>query len=322
MKIDRLLGIVIFLMNHEQTTAQELAEEFEVSVRTIKRDMETINLAGIPIRSILGVHGGYSIEPRFTLNKQFVKKQEYMTIITALIGLQSSFHSKNFQVLLDKYKNLVGDSKSNSIFLDYSTAQEGSNVQQSLEIMDNAIHQRRHILISYRNAQQDTSQRKVQPLALTCKWYDWYLFAYCERANDYRLFKITRIKKATMLDSQFQEYKNIEELMKKHDHFYSESCMDIALLIQDKDRDLLKEFFPKGTFEPIDEMKWIMHLRLPEYEQIWKAKLIALGDRVKILKPESLRKELVSAAHTFIANNGAVSFSQSKTSPDWSSRKV
>jgi predicted DNA-binding transcriptional regulator YafY len=313
MKIDRLLGIVIFLMNHKQTTAQELAEEFEVSIRTIKRDMETINLAGIPIRSIFGAHGGYSIEPRFTLNRQFVKKQEYMTIITALIGLQSSFHSKNLQVLLDKYKNLDGDSKSNSIFLDYSAALEGTEVQQKLELLHHAIHQRRHILISYRNAQQDTSQRKVQPLALTCKWYNWYLFAYCESANDYRLFKITRITKVATLDSLFQGHKNIVELMKKHDHFYSESCMNVALLIQDKDRDLLKEFFPKGTFEPIDEKKWSMHLRLPEYEQIWKAKLIALGDRVKILKPESLRKELVSAAHTFIANNGAASFSQLKT---------
>ncbi|SFG83786.1 helix-turn-helix transcriptional regulator [Sporolactobacillus nakayamae] len=96
MKTDRLLGIVIYLMNHQQTTAHELAKKFEVSIRTIKRDMETINLAGIPIRSVLGAHGGYSIEPRFTLNKQFVKRQEYMTIITALMGLQSSFHSKNF----------------------------------------------------------------------------------------------------------------------------------------------------------------------------------------------------------------------------------
>ncbi|SFG83806.1 helix-turn-helix transcriptional regulator [Sporolactobacillus nakayamae] len=219
-------------------------------------------------------------------------------------------------MLLDKYKNLVGNSKSNSIFLDYSAAQESSNVQQSLEILDNAIHQHRHILVSYRNAQQDTSQRKVQPLALTYQWYAWYLFAYCEHANDYRLFKITRIKKATMLDSQFQKHINIEALMKKHNHFYSESSVDIALLIQDKDRDLFEEFFPKGTFEPIDEKKWIMHIRLPEYEQMWKAKLIALGDRVKVLKPESLRKELVSAARTFIENNEAASFSQSKTSPE------
>jgi len=315
MKIDRLLGIVIFLMNHEQTTAQELAEEFEVSIRTIKRDMETINLAGIPIRSVLGAHGGYSIEPRFSLNKQFVKRQEYMTIITALMGLQSSFHSNKYQILLDKYRNLYGVAKNSSIFLDNSAAQEGANVQHNLKFLEKAIHQRRHILISYRNAQQDHSQRKVHPLALICKWYDWYLFAYCERSNDYRLFKITRIKKAAMLDTEFQEYKNIEELMKKHDHSYSVSCIDIALLVQNEDRDLLEEFFPKGKFELISEKEWIMHVCLPEYEQLWKAKLIALGDRVKILKPESLRKELVSAARSFIANNETGTFLQSKNLP-------
>jgi predicted DNA-binding transcriptional regulator YafY len=74
-------------MNHHQATANELANTFEMSVRTIKRDMDTINLAGIPIRSTLGIHGGYSIEPRFTLNKQYTKRQDYSTIITALMGL-------------------------------------------------------------------------------------------------------------------------------------------------------------------------------------------------------------------------------------------
>lgn len=318
MKIDRLLSIVVFLLNHHQTTANELANTFEVSVRTIKRDMETISLAGIPIRSTLGIHGGYSIEPRFTLTKQYAKRQDYSMIITALIGLQSSYHSKKSEELLNKFVNLMGDSVStvNPIYLDNSVVQENALVQQNLQRLEKAIHHRQNVILCYRNAKQKNSERIVQPVALNCKWYNWYLFAYCEKSNDYRQFKLNRIKQLKLLNSVFKEHTNIEELMHEQDRSYSETSIAIDLLVQNKDRDLLEEYFPKGNMTRIDNKNWMMRVYLPEYEQIWKAKLIALGDRVKILQPESLRKELISVARSFIANNEIATFPQSKTSPD------
>ncbi|MCO7126896.1 WYL domain-containing protein [Sporolactobacillus shoreicorticis] len=304
MKIDRLLGIVVFLLNHRQATANELASTFEVSVRTIKRDMDTINLAGIPINSTLGVNGGYSIEPRFTLNRQYTTRQDYATIITALMGLESSYHTKKTEQLLNKYLHLIGDSDhaAGPIYLDNSIAREGMLVQHHLQLLEKAILHRQNVHLWYRNAKQETSERMVQPIALSYKWYDWYLFAYCEKSKDYRQFKLVRMKQLELLDTLFNEHRNVENLMHEHEQSYSETSIAIDLLVQDKDRDLLAEYFPKGSFTRMNN-EWMMRVYLPEYEMMWKAKLIALGSRVKITRPEFLRQELITTAQSFIANN-------------------
>ena len=70
MKIDRLMGIVVYLLNHGRTSAQKLAEEFEVSSRTIMRDLESLDQAGIPIQSFYGAEGGYQLMEDFVLEKQ------------------------------------------------------------------------------------------------------------------------------------------------------------------------------------------------------------------------------------------------------------
>jgi hypothetical protein len=91
--------------------------------------------------------------------------------------------------------------------------------------------------------------------------------------------------------------------MHEHDRSYSETCLAIDLLVLDKNRELLKEYFPKGSMTRINDEEWMMRVYFPEYEMIWKAKLIALGSCIKIINPEFLKKELVTTAQSFIANN-------------------
>ncbi|MCI1858905.1 MAG: YafY family transcriptional regulator [Sporolactobacillus sp.] len=303
MKIDRLLAIVIFLLNHRQATARTLADAFEVSVRTIKRDMDTINQAGIPVRSTAGAGGGYAIEPRFALSKQYIKKTDVEAILTALTGLQSSFYRKRLEPLVERLTQLSKPSPPNSIFLDYSVAQEGRFVQVHLNQLAKAIADRHRVLLTYRNLKQEVSERQVRPLALTCQWGSWYLFAFCEKADDYRLFKLIRMKQIVVLGSVFPKIDGVEALMRQHLRSYSDGCIDIEILIHEQDRDLAEELFPNGQSSRQSENHWVMHLHLPAYERLWKAKLICLGDRVKIIRPDFLRTELTSLAKSFIAEN-------------------
>ena len=94
MKIDRLISIILYLLNHGRTSAQKLAEEFEVSPRTIVRDLESLDQAGIPIQSFCGVDGGYQIMDSFVLEKQVATSHKYDWIVTALRGMASAYARK------------------------------------------------------------------------------------------------------------------------------------------------------------------------------------------------------------------------------------
>lgn len=106
MKIDRLISIILYLLNHGRTSAQKLAEEFEVSPRTIVRDLESLDQAGIPIQSFCGVDGGYQIMDSFVLEKQVATSHEYDWIVTALRGMASAYASKSLKQALAKMQSI------------------------------------------------------------------------------------------------------------------------------------------------------------------------------------------------------------------------
>ncbi|MBP3039448.1 WYL domain-containing protein [Bacillaceae bacterium Marseille-Q3522] len=305
MKIDRLLSITIFLLNHPKTTSKELANKFEVSVRTIKRDIENINLAGIPVMSTLGSNGGYSIHPRFTLDKQFLRSEDFALIAAALTGLQSSFENKKTEEILEKYQVLSKnkDIREGHIYLNYSAAREGKFVQQHLSSLEKAIIHHQVVDILYCDAKQQPTKRQVHPLALRYQWYDWYLFGYDPDKKDYRMFKIVRIKKITIHNCIFKEHHNISDMMLNHDREYSQKCIDIDIHFHEENQSIVEEYFPKGRILKKKGKTHQLRLHLPENEMMWKAKLIALGDCIKIIKPDSCRQELMNIAQNFIKNN-------------------
>lgn len=129
MKIDRLLGIVIYLLNRDIVSGNALAEKFEVSIRTIQRDIETLNLAGIPISAMQGINGGYCIIDSFKLDKQITSTEDYQFIITALMGMNSAYNNKKLETTLEKLLNISKQEQSISskVKLDFSVSEKGSD---------------------------------------------------------------------------------------------------------------------------------------------------------------------------------------------------
>ena len=195
MKTDRLLSIVIYLLNHDIASAAKLAARFEVSKRTILRDIEHISLAGIPIQSHPGAKGGYSIMEGYKLDGRIVNDDVMTTITTALQGLLSAYDNKRYNEALEKISSTFQQKQIQNIFLDFGASGENEEIQTRLKILENAMNVKYAVEISYENAMGYASRRLVEPIALNYRWYAWYLLAFCTSKKDYRIFKVARISK-------------------------------------------------------------------------------------------------------------------------------
>lgn len=301
MKIDRLLGIIISLLNQEAMTARQLAEKFEVSARTIQRDMESISMAGVPIVSNTGLYGGYSILPSYKLENQFIKKEDYRIIIMALKSLNTGYESRQLEHIIDKYLTLNNKFTQN-VFLDYGIAREDNRVQNNNKMIEHSINDKTQITFDYKNTSGTLSFRRVQPLALRFQWYGWYLFGFDLDKKDYRTFKIARIQKLRTTSIKFICDIDLEELLRIHDRAYMETCESIRVWCHEDSIDVLEEYFPGEEKTASEEGHYIMNLHVPPNERLWQALLLSMGDRVKIMEPEYYKQRLIETSLKFLSN--------------------
>lgn len=301
MKTDRLLEIIIYLLNHETATARQLADRFGVSVRTIQRDMDSICLAGVPLIAEVGSSGGYSILPDYRIKNQFVDKSDFALIIMALKSLNTGYESSRLESILDKYLSLK-EADSPRVFLDYSVTKENENVRTNNRTLEEAIARSVQVEFNYRNASGGVSHKTVCPLALRFKWYDWYLFALDPSKNDTRTYKVARITGLMSTGIPFESKENVEKLLKASEEEYLRSCADIEVWCTGDSIMTLEEYFPEEKKEPLGDGNFIMHLHVPPGEKLWKALLLSMGDKIKILSPDDYREELIRTAEKFLTN--------------------
>ncbi|QHQ59640.1 WYL domain-containing protein [Anaerocolumna sedimenticola] len=301
MKIDRLLGIIISLLNKETLTAKQLAEKFEVSIRTIQRDMESISMAGVPIVSNTGSSGGYSILSSYKLENQFIKRDDYKIIIMALKSLNTGYGSRQLEHIIDKYLALNGGYAQN-VFLDYSVSREDNKVQENNKLIEHSINDMTQINFDYKNVSGILSHRNVQPLALRFQWYGWYLFGFDLSKRDYRSFKIARMQNLEATDTKFCNDADIEELLRLNDNEYMQTCENIKVWCHKDSISILEEYFPQEERVAFEEGHYIMNLHVPPNERLWQALLLSMGDKVKIIEPEYYRQKLIETASKFLSN--------------------
>jgi len=174
MKIDRLISIIVYLLNHGRTSAQKLAEEFEVSSRTIMRDLESLDQAGIPIQSFYGVEGGYQIMDSYVLEKQVATSHEYDWIVTALEGMASAYASKSLKQALEKVQS-ISHTRDTAVSEDLGVASEDDKTNEQLTLLEDAIKEKCVVRFSYTNSHDEVKDIQVEPVCLQYKWYNWYL---------------------------------------------------------------------------------------------------------------------------------------------------
>jgi len=195
MKIDRLIGILSILLQKDKVTAAELSDKFEVSRRTIIRDIDDICKAGIPIVTTQGKGGGISIMEGYKIDRVLLSNEDIMAIFTGLKSLDSVSDNPHYRQLMDKLstENAKTSDSENHIIIDLA-AWDKSAVSGKIELIKSAIKNNNIISFKY-YAPNGESTRIVEPYHLIFQWSNWYVWGYCTARQDYRLFKLTRLFK-------------------------------------------------------------------------------------------------------------------------------
>ena len=289
MKIDRLMGIVVYLLNNGRTSAQKLAEEFEVSSRTIMRDLESLDQAGRPIQSFYGVEGGYQIMDSFILEKQVATSHEYDWILTALKGMASAYASTRLEQILAKVK-IFNHTEDTSVSMDLSVAREDDKINEQLKVLEDAIEKKHVVRFSYTNSHDEIKQIQAEPVCLQYKWYNWYLIAYCENYHDYCMFKLVRMDSLQQTDIKNTKIHNLSDIKMRDNN---EKIVHIKLygkaIVKAKCREYLNgcitQEFENGDFE--------FCFSVPEHETFWYGVILSLGNKVRIIEPQEIKERII-----------------------------
>lgn len=287
MEQSRLFKIVYHLLEKGKSTASELAEKFEVSIRTIYRDLDTISAAGIPIYATQGKGGGIFIMQDFVLNKSLLSEQEKEQILMALQGISATEHNQTDELLM-KLSGLFQSKVTNWIEVDFSEWYKNTPNYDIFNLIKNAIFNQYTITFSYFAREGNYSNRTVEPIKLIFKNKDWYLYGFCLLRNDFRFFKLTRIKDLEISSDTF-----IREVKSNH---------EIETVIKNKNSIHAKlKFSPKVAFRVYDEFtdnvskdnqgNLYVNIDLPDNDTLFSY-ILSFGDNVEILEPDYLRHSM------------------------------
>lgn len=286
MKNNRLFQILYYILEKGKVTASELADKFEVSVRTIYRDIDSISGEGIPIYDTQGKGGGIEIAEEFTLSKSLLSEEEKEQIIVALQGLKNVNRGYENE-LLTKLSALFKMKNTNWIEVDFTNWQNNKEYEKMFYDIKTAIVNKYAISFSYFSNREEETKRKAKPVRLLFKGQDWYLYAFCMLRNDFRYFKLSRMKKMELLDIA-----------------YEEDFHDLVLEKEMKNDNRVKikvKFKRKAAFRVYDELSGEItedgegnvyaEIEIPNDYNLYYY-IFSFGDSVEVLEPKEIRLQV------------------------------
>lgn len=203
MQINRLFEIIYILLDKKTVTAAELAERFEVSARTIYRDIEALSEAGIPVFMSKGRGGGISFLPDFVLNKAVLTERERTDLLSAIKAVRAVDLSGGDDTL-EKVSTMLGSRNADWIEVDFSSWGNMRAEAESFKALKNAVIEKRAVEFIYSSGRAEKTRRAVLPLKLVFKSAAWYLYGFCRLRSDYRFFKLRRIEDIIITDEHFE----------------------------------------------------------------------------------------------------------------------
>lgn len=206
LKTERLLETVFLLLDKRKVTAEALAARFGVSKRTVLRDMESLSLAGIPIYSRQGKEGGFSLMETFILDKSLLTAEEQKEILSALETMKP-FTENHTEKLLMKLKGIFSSPEPRTDWLEVDFFRWGKKNGDSerFNLLKSCILKRQPVAFVYSGTSGKTEKRQAYPLKLVFKKNTWYLQGFCPDKNDYRTFKLNRLRELSVLPGSFED---------------------------------------------------------------------------------------------------------------------
>ena len=289
MKIDRLIGILSVLLQKEKVTAPELAEKFEVSRRTINRDIENLCKAGIPITTTQGTGGGISIMDGYRMDRTLLTSKDMQMILAGLRSLDSVSGSHYYGQLMEKIKSGSSEyiSGNESILIDLSSWYKDS-LSPKIEMIQNSIEERRILGFHY-YAPSGDSIRKIEPYFLIFKWSSWYVYGYCLLRKEFRMFKLNRMDKIAC-ETVFETGRNVPMPDLSNEHLFPAKTRVKAVFDSSMKWHLIEEF-GIDSFTVQSDGSLLFEHEYSDNESLltW---ILSCRDKVTVMEPEFLRENL------------------------------
>lgn len=303
MRLHRLLGILSILLSRETVLAKELSDTFEVSIRTIYRDVKAIEEAGIPLYATPGNGGGIGIVPQFKLNKTVLSGDEINYLMTGISGLKSITDTEKLQILLSKlcpsHSYLTVDS---DILIDFSSWNKNTTeaLKQKVNLIRLAILNKNYLQVEYISAKQKSSLI-IAPAKIVFKNAAWYLFGKSTTQEEHRFYKLTRITSLAIRRDSFVS-ESVTIPADWSDDFNEDSGEKVTLVFDESLEYQVIDFFGKDGYEqksdhsivvtfPCSNREWLIHF------------VLGFGLKASIVSPPDLKEEYLDYLKKMVEKN-------------------
>lgn len=289
MSVSRLFETLYYLVEHKQTTAKELAEYFEVSIRTIYRDLDRLLTAGFPINTVQGNNGGISIDESFVVEKAAFNLKEQEQILTAIQTIEH-LQGANQNALVTKLTAIFNQEQRDWIEVDFSTWHQDNKLNHKFDLLKEAIFNNQIVEFNYINSYGENSKRKVLPNKLFFKSNTWYLQGYCLVKTNYRIFRLTRINDIILTADKFNEEIEIPPsitsydnhlMMKKVKLKFNKSLGSVVFDEFNKDEILLDQAGNYIVETSVSDNYWLISF------------ILSFGSQIEIIEPVELKEKLL-----------------------------
>lgn len=284
MQISRLLEIVYILLEKNTVTAKELSEHFEVSQRTIYRDIDTLSEVGIPVYANKGKGGGIRLLDSFVLNKSMFSDKEQIDILSSLEGLKA-INVPDVELVLKKLSVIFDKSNTNWIEVDFSYWGSDDEEQEKFNMLKKAILSFKIIKFEYMNSYNERSARIVEPLQIFFKERAWYLRAYCTEKQDFRTFKIVRMRNIILTDMTFTR----KVVKKQNIKYINENAVNLKLKFSKEVVNRVYDGFSSDTITLNEDGSLNVATSFPENEWLY-GYIMSYGPWCEVIEPSHIRE--------------------------------
>lgn len=297
MKSDRVMSVLVMLLEGKRVRAQDIADRLEVSVRTIYRDLDTLCAAGIPVRSIGGAKGGVELMPGYRLEGRMFSAEEHSALLAGLSNLSAMLHTGALAQMLSKLRGLLPDGRvgeierrASQIVIDTEPWLGDGHARQTLETVEAALETSHLLTFAYLDRLGNRTERTVEPYRLVLKGDQWYAQCYCLLRNDYRLFRLSRMVGVRMRKEVFlpREAPNPEL---DTSEIVASLQQEILLRVHVSAVDRVMEYCAFDRFTPDGSEHYLVRFPFIDREYYYD-RLLSLGDRCECVAPAHVRERL------------------------------
>ena len=291
MKENRYFQMVYLLLEKGSMTAPELADYFEVSVRTIYRDIDILSSAGIPVYATRGKGGGISIQDNFVLKKSILSEQEQTQILMALQGIRI-VEDEYTRTLLSKLSSVFQKQNVNWLEIDFSSWTKCGAGKDNFQKLQSAIFKSKIVAFHYYSGKGEVIKRVVEPLKLVFKSTDWFLYGYCSTRNDFRFFKLTRIRNLEITNDEY--VRSIPEQIFVEEEKFEMETVKVMLLF---DKSMSFRVYDKFDDEVTENQdgSLLVETVMPNNELLI-SHILSWGDKVEVISPQNIRIKVFERA--------------------------